>query len=543
MISIQKFNQLDFLFCIKKLLLVFWARSLILFLHLLFFSPMSFADSYSLESELYKNNESKITQIVQSLSVEQKVGQLFIFGFTGQTMTPHLTTLLSNYSPGAVIVFKRNIKDLSSISTLNRDMQILSLKKSKIPLFIMVDQEGGNVSRLILHPRPPSAHSLGQSNNLTFAKYYGQLTGELLYLTGFNFNLAPVVDLSNPNVKNFIGSRSFGNDPHKVYRLASEFSKGLLDYSVLPTFKHFPGHGNLKGDSHKITPIKSLSLNELLKLDLIPFSELAKDKIPAAIMTSHISFPKIDKSKLPATYSKVILTELLRQRLMYDGLIITDDLQMAGAKQVGSIGKRAIKAINAGSDMIMVAWSLKKQILAYKAVLDAVKKGEITEDRLNQSLYRILRIKMAQDRIKNFSSNALMARISKVQNEIKNLGQKIARLNLQSKFQTISNKIKISPSQKLHVFSADKGLFKLVQSHFRNSSQFHHLKRNTKIDVAKILYTDNSAIGVFYVSGEGTARILNDLPLQIKKRVIVINSSYPGIINQAKFFGTFQNEG
>lgn len=291
-------------------------------------------------------------------------------------MNHQLKDTLETLYPGAIISFKRNIKTPWQTAELNSMAQEISLKNTNLPLLIMVDQEGGVVSRIKTRPYSPSALSIGFTENPSLAKEAGLATGKVLSLVGFNMNLAPVVDISDPFQTNFIGNRSFGKDPHLVKVMGQKFADGLEDSGVLPTLKHFPGHGGSIKDSHYSLPSKLSSEEELLANDLIPFSHFSKGTFPGAVMVAHISFPNIDSSGLPATFSKVLINNVLRERLGFEGLIITDDIEMHGAKIIPSVGERAVRAIEAGNDMVMIAWTKKIKKAAYNALLNAVKQKE-----------------------------------------------------------------------------------------------------------------------------------------------------------------------
>ena len=211
------------------------------------------------------------TDLLFSVTVEQKVGQLFVLGTPEYKFNHRLMSHLSAIKPGGIILFKRNIKNHKQVIELNKSLHKINSYNSKHPLLIMTDQEGGTVTRINFNNHYiPSASDLGQLNNYHLTASLGYFTGILLETLGFNMNLAPVVDLSS-SYKNFIGSRSFGSDPHHVFHHAMAFSKAMKKYNVLSTLKHFPGHGNTDVDSHIQTPEKNQSLNELLSTDLAPF--------------------------------------------------------------------------------------------------------------------------------------------------------------------------------------------------------------------------------------------------------------------------------
>ncbi|MEM7647034.1 MAG: beta-N-acetylhexosaminidase, partial [Pseudomonadota bacterium] len=336
-----------------------------------------------------------VNQIIQDMPIDKKVGQLFIFGFTGSSYDQSLKKQLETLYPGAVIVFGRNIKTLNQVKQLNRKAQKTSIKNTGVPLLISVDQEGGKVIRIKTSPSLPSARTLALTDDENLVQEAGYVTGRLMTALGFNMNLAPVVDISNTNFTDFLGNRSFSNQKDIVKKMSTAFSKGLVDAGILPTAKHFPGHGGVQTDSHLSTPYKQITLTELLFNDLAPYKEMQNNRIPFAIMASHISYPLIDPSKKPASFSPLLLKNILREGLGFNGILLTDDIQMGGAKMDRlSVGERAVQAVLAGNDLIMVGWNYRVQKQAVRALIKAVRQGRISEERINQSLKRLLSYKM-----------------------------------------------------------------------------------------------------------------------------------------------------
>ena len=201
-----------------------------------------------------------INEIIDDMPLDKKVGQVFIFGFTGSRYEQSLKKQMNKLHPGAVIVFGRNIKTLNQVKALNHKAQSDSLKHSKVPLLIAVDQEGGKVIRIKTSPSLPSARTLALTDSEGLVQDAGFVTGQLMTALGFNMNLAPVVDISNANFTDFLGNRSFSDQKEIVNKMSTAFSKGLIDAGILPTAKHFPGHGGVKTDSHLKTPYKQVTL-------------------------------------------------------------------------------------------------------------------------------------------------------------------------------------------------------------------------------------------------------------------------------------------
>lgn len=326
------------------------------------------------------------------LTVEEKVGQLLFLGFGGTQMDEGIAQFLLEKKPGAVALFGRNIKSLPQTLQLIRDVR--ALDPAGIPTFISVDQEGGNVVRL-RHQATilPSNMALGATGSVELAREVGEALGKDLALMGFNMNLAPVLDV-NSNPKNpVIGIRSFGSHPDLVSRMGVAYVQGLQSAGVLAVAKHFPGHGDTASDSHFSTPVLEHSRQRLLDVELRPFARAMAEGLDA-VMTAHIALPAIAETPdLPATVSANVLTGILRQELGYQGLVITDGLEMEGIVSRYGSGEAAVRAINAGADMVMVLWFPERKDEVHRALLDAVGSGRISTARLNAAARRVLTAK------------------------------------------------------------------------------------------------------------------------------------------------------
>lgn len=336
---------------------------------------------------------TEIEQKIASLSLEKKVGQLFIIGFPQTSVDERLSQHLITYHFNAFLLFKRNIASLSQLENLNQSLYSLGAR-SGLPLpIVAVDQEGGFVSRIPIQPMVPSALSIGLTKSTLVAEKLGEEVGKILLKLGFNMNLAPVLDISSPNEKSFIGIRSFGGDPQLVADLGTAYSKGLQKSLVVPTAKHFPGLGSIKEDPHEITISRKDSFKELAGQDLVPFQSYSSLGRYTAIMLSHMSYPHLDESNEPASFSKKIISTWLRKELGYDGLVITDDLHMKASSEKIPLTEGAIRALEAGADMIMLSWSFREQANTYQKVLSAYKTGRLSMADLDEKLKRILSVK------------------------------------------------------------------------------------------------------------------------------------------------------
>ncbi|MCB0412642.1 MAG: glycoside hydrolase family 3 protein, partial [Bdellovibrionales bacterium] len=356
--------------------------------------------------------------------------------------------------------------------------------------------------------------------------------------------LAPVLDISQPDKKSFIGNRSFGDNPDKVKVTALAFAEGLTKSGILPTAKHFPGHGSVETDSHRQMPIKELDLQTLYQRDLVPFRRFVQQPTPSAIMVAHVAYPKIDPSGVPATFSPILINNVLRDRMGYNGIVITDDIEMSGANSIGNVGERALRALEAGCDMIMVAWSPSRQKQAYEAVLKGVKEGRITQDRLKDSLRRILRAKLALAQMPELKPTALQLESSMknlVQN-LKSVTEKVSVANFKKSSKAYINMRGFFPEkQPVLVFAADPMFYKAFQRVGIPNAQLVILSPKKQDPVAKAMEHSPNHLAIYYVTGDGTARRLRSLSSTIKQRLIVVNAMNPGLVGEAEDFKALFN--
>jgi beta-N-acetylhexosaminidase len=331
-----------------------------------------------------------ISKVISKMSLEEKVGQMILTGISGTTMDANAKKLINQYHVGGIIFYKNNLANPAQ--TIQLVNQMKAENSSNLPLFLGVDQEGGRVTRLPggITNFPPN-NEIGQVNNPEFSYKVGTLLGHELREFGLNLDFAPVLDInSNPN-NPVIGDRSFGNNAEIVSKLGVQTMKGIQSQNVITTIKHFPGHGDTSVDSHLDLPIVNKSLEELKKLELIPF-EHAIDDGADVVMVAHILLPQLDKTN-PASMSKAVMTDLLRKQLGFTGVIITDDMTMGAITEHFDIGKAAVESVKAGSDIILVGHDYNNVVKIASSLKTAVQNGEISEQRLNESIERIIQLK------------------------------------------------------------------------------------------------------------------------------------------------------
>ncbi|WP_420800289.1 beta-N-acetylhexosaminidase [Neobacillus terrae] len=342
-----------------------------------------------------QGNQS-ISEVISKLSLEDKIGQMILAGVSGTTMDANAKQLIGQFHLGGIIFYKYNFETPAQVIQLVN--QLKSGNSSSLPLLLGVDQEGGRVTRLPggLVNFPPNKQ-IGQVNNPDFSYKVGTLLGKELKVFGLNLDFAPVLDInSNPN-NPVIGDRSFGNNAEIVSKLGIQTMKGIQSQNVITTIKHFPGHGDTSVDSHLDLPIVNKSLKELKELELIPF-ERAINQGADVVMVAHILFPQLDKTN-PGTMSKAVMTDLLRKQLGFTGVIITDDMTMGAITGHYDIGKAAVESVKAGSDIILVGHDYNNVVKIISSLKTAVQNGEISEQRLNESIERIIQLK------RNYSIN------------------------------------------------------------------------------------------------------------------------------------------
>ncbi len=330
-----------------------------------------------------------IQQILTSMTLDEKIGQMIIAGFYGTEINDYIVSLVNDARVGGIIFFGRNFVSLNQTTELLNDIKELD---PKYPLFLSVDEEGGSVSRLPSEIDDlPSARWFRRNIGQDKAFDLGVVIGETLSTFGFNMNYAPVLDVDNGKSSSVMGSRSYSTDPQVVGEMGSMVSKGMEYAGVISVVKHFPGHGDVAVDSHEGVPVLRFSMERLTQNELKPFVIAIANDIPA-IMVGHLAINVIDK-KTPASLSYPILTGLLRQTMGYDGVIITDDLGMGAIRKDYSQSEAAVLAVLAGADVVMVSHYENDPFRVVEAIKEAILDGVITEARIDESVTRILRLK------------------------------------------------------------------------------------------------------------------------------------------------------
>lgn len=347
-------------------------------------------------------NKKTAEEIVDQMSLEEKVAQLFIIcpesivdGISVVTAAGDTTKEAIDHIPvGGFIYLENNLQSEEQTKKMLKNVRQYSVDRIGLEPFLCVDEEGGQVSRLCNTgnfdvPEIEDMAKIGQDKDFKRAREVGNIIGEYLHDFGFNVDFAPVADVfSNPE-NEIVKTRSFGTDPKLVSKMALETAHGIKEKGVYPVYKHFPGHGATKGDTHEGYAYTDKTLEQLEECELLPFKDGVKDKIPF-MMVGHISLPQIIGDHTPASLSKIIMTDLLRNEMGYQGVIVTDAMNMGAIVQQYTSEEAAVKALQSGTDIILMPDNFNE---AYEGVLKAVKEGILTEDRIDESVKRIVKLK------------------------------------------------------------------------------------------------------------------------------------------------------
>lgn len=336
------------------------------------------------------DNHERIEKLLEKMTLEEKIGQLMMVGFKGTEKSDEITELIEQKHIGGVIYFDRNMKSPKQVARLSNSLQQTANQSAhSLPLMVAIDQEGGDIIRMKERVSPlPAQQDLGKNASIDMYKV-ARLNGTELGSMGININFAPVLDLSKTD------KRSLGQDPEKVYQYGKQAIQGLNDVSITGALKHFPGNGRSEIDPHVETSSVEANQLDLENSDIYPFKQIISemDNQKFFVMVTHIKYPAYDKEK-PASLSKIIIEDLLRGKLKYGGLVITDDLEMGAVNKYFSYDEMGKQAILAGADLLLVCHEYSHELEVYNGLLQAVTAGEVPMDRINESVKRVLTYKL-----------------------------------------------------------------------------------------------------------------------------------------------------
>lgn len=352
-------------------------------------------------SEYYLKRE--VDKLLKNMTLEEKIAQLFVIlpealvdEVDCVTAAGEMTKKAINEIPvGGFIYLERNLETEDQVKEMLSNVQLYSMNRIEVPAFLCIDEEGGSVTRLsgtgrFDIPSIENMSDVGQNNDYERAKEVGNIIGEYLSKFGFNVDFAPVADVLTNSENKVVKMRAFGNDAIKVSEMALLVKQGLEEEGIFATYKHFPGHGSTTDDTHAGYAYSDSTLEELENCELIPFETGIKEGV-SFIMVGHISLPNVIGDDTPASLSKYIINDLLRNQMGYDGIVITDAMNMGAISQQYSSSDAAVKAIQAGADIVLMPEDFSS---AYLGIINAVKEGVISQERIDESLNRILSVKI-----------------------------------------------------------------------------------------------------------------------------------------------------
>ncbi|WP_047794800.1 glycoside hydrolase family 3 protein [Exiguobacterium sp. JLM-2] len=378
-------------------------------------SSVPAADAVVAEGTPTMSIDQRVNTKLESMTLEQKIGQMIMPDFrlwngaNHTSLAPEVARVIDRFDLGGVILFAENVKETEQTTKLVHDLQevVKQDASNDIPLFVTIDQEGGIVTRLGTGTNLPGNMALGATRNRQYAYDAGEIIGSELHALGVNVNFGPVLDVNNNPGNPVIGVRSFSSNPELVGELGSAMTQGIQDQGVAATAKHFPGHGDTAVDSHYGLPIVDKSLDELRGLELLPFKRAITEGIDM-IMTAHIGMPQIEDEvvesergtfPLPATLSDDVITGVLREELGYEGIVVTDALNMQAIADNFTEAEAVIKTFEAGVDIALMPTILRSEAdvikleAIFEEVIAAVKDGRLSEATIDESVERILKLK------------------------------------------------------------------------------------------------------------------------------------------------------
>lgn len=332
--------------------------------------------------------DEKVDKIVASMSQTEKLGQMVMIGIQGTKVDDDSLYMLNQYHMGGVILFDRNMESPEQVKQLTSDLQAQS--NEKVPLFIGIDEEGGDVVRMAEKLTPaPSQKEIGATGDIEQAKTWAIKTAKSLKDMGINVNFAPVADVGSND------KRSYSTDANTVIDFVRAATKGYQQENIIYSLKHFPGIGKGKVDSHIDSSSIDVAKEVLMTEDILPFKTIIDESDPNDyfILVSHLKYLALDE-EYPASLSSKIMTDLLRNKLGYKGIIITDDMEMGAVANHNDFRSIGVNAVKAGADIVLVCHEYKHQQEVYLGLLDAVNSGEISQERIDESVKRIIKVKL-----------------------------------------------------------------------------------------------------------------------------------------------------
>lgn len=452
--------------------------------------------NYFLWENFYKDSYQKIieeisTKITNQLDRNIKIAQLIHIGISPKASLEEIDYLLNTTPIGGIILFKANIQSKVQLLTLIKSLQEISYKASNLPLFFSIDQEGGRVERINFISEFPGAMAVGQTNHAQFAWLIGFMTGYETAELGIHLVFAPVADINNNPDNPIINTRSFGSSKELVAKMIVNYIKGSSLTNSICFLKHFPGHGDTYIDSHLNLPAIDKTEEELINFELFPFSEGINHEA-MGIMVGHILFPKIDS--LPSSLSKKIISHLLKEKLNFKGMVITDAMEMKAITNTYPIEDAALMSFLGGADTLLLTEQNKNIIKIYDKLKKALDENLITEERINNSVKKQIQYKLysglfQEESLRNFKINeSSINKYKKLLSIKKSLSDSIY-LEIKAKYPDLEDKIAYEAIRSLHkdfpklpdknlYFFVDDPIFRETINNLSNSKSIFLFNKN-----------------------------------------------------------------
>ena len=357
---------------------------------------------------------------MNSRSTLKDIGQLLVIGFDGTEMSSQLSSLLTRIQPAGVILFARNIAAPEQTYRLLKDCR----RCVSTPLFTCVDMEGGLVDRFrkVLGPSP-SAADVFATDDLKLFRKHGRIIGQCCCALGFNVDLAPVVDLAFKKSDKVLGSRAVSADPKETVRYTREFLAGLRSAGVAGCLKHFPGLGEANLDTHRKLPQVSKSWKTLWSEDLKPYRDLRREA--PMVLIGHAAYPSVTKTPTPASLSKKWISGILRQRIAYRGLVISDDLEMGAVLRAGSTAQAAVEHIRAGGDLALICHLEQNVVAGYESLMEEAERNRAFAKRCQESIQRVLAFKKKHKEVRRRAGATSQDKVGKLTRELWEFGEQV----------------------------------------------------------------------------------------------------------------------
>ena len=498
------------------------------------FSVLLSLPAFSLSFNDEGSAEELAERLTAEMSDEQLLAQTFMLGWVGAEPSPLIINWIRDRNIGGVKIFGWNTGDTMKLAETVGNLQKTALSTQfAIPLLVATDQEGGMVRHVKgATSETPGNMAIGASGRPIDAYWSGHYIGKELALLGINMNFAPTVDLFTNRDSTLIGPRSFGDDPARAGILGAAFAKGLEETGVVPTAKHYPGHGDTDLDSHGVLPRINITFDVLWERELLPYRILSREGLPA-IMSGHLAFPRTQARETPASLSPWFLKEILRERIAYKGVIITDDIMMNGAAMyAGSLSRTAKQALLAGNDIIMLSKTPALFDPVWTFLLSSMKEEPEFRERVRDACRRVLALKLKY--LRGEKKVPYVPDLAKVEEGLANPEASAFFLSLAARSVTVVNNSNVFPldSEKAgrllltgnysDFFSSGKKAYPDAISYWYNSSQ----------GAAELLeYARNADTIIFCLSDRAGIRILEQMR-RLNKRIIVFSVLNPVYLEQ-----------